>query len=153
MVRVGLLIPSGEVGAFEVNDISRCPVVEGTSLDSSCADPNFQPYRVLRLLMRELLYSLQRGKLKMRWLKRRLGYLFLGGTDGNRNTYSPVGCNKKSPINVTLFFRIELILTDARKNIRSNVATSEVINPVCTVTVGFLNFRTMMCTVLDPHVV
>lgn len=77
--RVGLLIPSGEVGAFEVNKISRFPEVEGTLLDPPYADPNFQPCRALRLLMRELLYSLQRGKLKMRWLKRRLDYLFWGG--------------------------------------------------------------------------
>jgi hypothetical protein len=42
------------------------------------------------------------------------------------------------------------MLTDARKNIKSNVAMNEVINPVCTVTVGFrdhINFKTMMCAV------
>ena len=42
------------------------------------------------------------------------------------------------------------MLTDDRKNIKSNVAMNEVINPVCTVTVGFrnrINFRTTMCAV------
>lgn len=71
--KVGLPLAglSGEVGVFEVNDISRFPL-DGTSLDPPYADPNFQPRRELRLLMRELLYSLQRGKLKMRWLRTKI---------------------------------------------------------------------------------
>ena len=39
------------------------------------------------------------------------------------------------------------MLTDARKNTKSNVAMNEVINPVCTVTIGFrdhVNFRKIM---------
>ena len=79
--RVGLLGISGEVGMFEDKTISRFP--EGTSLDSPYADSNFQPCLAFRLLMRELLYSLQRGKLNMRWLERRCDYLCSFETDGN----------------------------------------------------------------------
>ena len=64
---------------FEDNTISRSP--EGMLLESPYANSNFQPCRAFRLLMRELLYNLQRGKLNMRWLERRLDYLFfLGGS-------------------------------------------------------------------------
>ena len=69
----------GEVGTFEVNNISRFKVSEYTLLDPRLDDPNFQLRRALRLLIRELLYSLQRGKLNMRWLERRLGYFFYPG--------------------------------------------------------------------------
>jgi hypothetical protein len=72
--RVGLLGISGEVGMFEDSTISRFP--EGMSLDSPYDDSNFQPCLAFRLLMRELLYNLQRGKLNMRWLERRLSFFF-----------------------------------------------------------------------------
>lgn len=70
--RVGLLGISGEVCKFEDSTISRFP--EGMLLDSPY-DSNFQPCRAFRLLMSELLYNLQRGKLNIRWLERRLGYI------------------------------------------------------------------------------
>ena len=103
--RVGLPGISGEVGKFEDSTISRFP--EGMSLDSPY-DSNLQPWRAFRLLMRELLYNLQRGKLNMRWLERSLGYLFFffRGLMRIRNTYSPLGYNK-SPINITFRFHIE----------------------------------------------
>ena len=91
--RVGLLGISGEVCKFEDNTISRFP--EGMLLDSPY-DSNFQPCRAFRLLIRELLYNLQRGKLNIRWLERRLGYLFLGGGNIVIDTYSPLGCKQKS---------------------------------------------------------
>ena len=92
--RAGLLGISGEVGMFEDNTLSRSP--EGMLLESPYVDSNFQPCRAFRLLMRELLYNLQRGKLNMRWLERRLDYYFFRGFMGIRNTYSPLGCKRKS---------------------------------------------------------
>jgi hypothetical protein len=90
--RVGLLGISDGVGMFEDNTIFKSP--EGMLLESPYVNSNFQPCRAFRLLMRELLYNLQRGKLNMRWLERRLDYLFFPG--GVRNTYSPLGCKQKS---------------------------------------------------------